>query len=360
MLGLTPLLYVLDPSVDPTLNCPLNLGHFRTTGMQRRHLLGMLAIGVSALGPLTSIAQQKAIPVIGFVSSLAASDAPSVTAAFRQGLSETGYVEGRNVAIEYRWAASHYDRLPALVADLIRREVTVIAAISGTPTVLAAKAATATIPIVFAIGGDPIAPGLVTSLNRPGGNITGVTFFTAQLAQKRLELLHELVAKRSVIAVMANLKNPPSALEAKNAQTAARVLGLQVKILNVATEGQIDDAFAEIVRQGMGSLFVSADPLFFIQQDKLVALAARYGVPTSYPDYEQAQAGGLMSYGASRPDAYREAARYVGRILNGEKPGDLPVQQPTKFEFVINLKTAKALGLTVPPSLLARADEVIE
>jgi putative ABC transport system substrate-binding protein len=327
--------------------------------MRRRDFRALVA-GAAAFRPLVATAQHKTIPVIGFVSSLAANDAPSVIAAFHHGLSETGYVEGRNVAIEYRWGAGHYDRLPALVADLISRQVAVITAISGTPTVLAAKAATATIPIVFAIGGDPIAPGLVTSLNRPGGNITGVTFFTAQLMQKRLELLHELMPKQSVMAAMVKLENPPSALEAANAQAAARVLGLQVRILNVATEGQIEEAFAEIVRQAMGGLCVSADPLFFIQRDKLVALAARYAVPTIYADHDQAQAGGLISYGASRPDAYREAGRYVGRILNGENPGDLPVQQPTKFELVVNLKTAKALGLTVPLTLLVRADEVIE
>jgi putative tryptophan/tyrosine transport system substrate-binding protein len=325
--------------------------------MQRRTFILML--GAAAVLPVSTHAQ-KPMPVIGFVSSLAATDAPSVIAAFRQGLSDAGYVEGRNVTIEYRWAAGHYDRLPALVADLIRRQVAVIAAISGTPTALAAKAATATVPIVFAIGGDPVAPGLVTRLNRPGGNVTDVTFYSAQLAQKRLELLHELLVKQSVIAVLANLKNPPSALEATNAQEAQGVLGLQVKVLDVATEAQIEDAFAEIVRQRIGSLFVSADPLLFSQRDKLIALAARFGVPAIYPDYEQVQAGGLMSYGGSRPDAYREAARYVGRILKGEKPGDLPVQQPTKFELVINLNTAKTLGLTVPQSILQRADEVIE
>jgi putative ABC transport system substrate-binding protein len=328
--------------------------------MRRRDFLSTFAAGAALLSPAARAQQQKPTPVIGFVSSLAAADAPSVIAAFRQGLIDTGYVEGRNVAIEYRWAAGRYDQLPTLIADLIQRQVAVIAAISGTPTVLAAKAATATIPIVFAIGGDPIAPGLVKGLNRPGGNITGVTWYSAQLAQKRLELLHEMVGKQPIIAVMANLKNPPSALEVTKAQEAQRVLGLQIKVLDVATEAQIDDAFVEIARQRIGSLFVSADPLLFSHRDKLVALAARYGVATIYPDYEQAQAGGLMSYGGSRPDAYREAARYVGRILKGEKPGDLPVQQPIKFELVINLKTAKALGLIVPQSLLARADEVIE
>jgi putative tryptophan/tyrosine transport system substrate-binding protein len=328
--------------------------------MRRRDFLSMFAAGAGLFSPAARAQPKKPPPVIGFVSSLAAADAPSVIPAFRQGLIDSGYVEGRNVAIEYRWAAGDYDRLPDLVADLIQRQVAVIAAISGTPTVLAAKAATPTIPIVFAIGGDPIAPGLVKGLNRPGGNITGVTWYSAQLAPKRLELLHETVANQSIIAVMANLKNPPSALEATKAQEAQRVLGLQVKVLDVATEAQIDDAFAEIVRQRIGSLFVSADPLLFSQSDKLVALAARYRVATIYPDYEQVHAGGLMSYGGSRPDAYREAARYVGRILKGEKPSDLPVQQPTKFELVINLKTARALGLTIPQSLLARADEVIE
>jgi ABC-type uncharacterized transport system substrate-binding protein len=277
-----------------------------------------------------------------------------------QGLNEAGYVEGRDIALEYRWAEGQYERLPAMAAELVRRQVAVIAAISGTPAGLAAKAATTSIPIVFAIGGDPVAPGLVASLNRPGGNVTGVTFFTSPLAAKRLELLRELVPKATTFAVLTNLDNPPSKLEGIEVPAAAKAFGQEAKVLNATTETHIDDAFAAIVQQRIGALFVSADPLFFNHRDKVVALAARHRTPTIYAYREQVEAGGLISYGASRSDAYRQAGNYVGRILKGEKPDTLPVVLPTKFELVLNLKTAKVLGLTVPLIMQMTADEVME
>jgi ABC-type uncharacterized transport system substrate-binding protein len=325
----------------------------------RREFVTLLG-GAAAVWPLAASAQQPAMPVVGFLSSLSASDAPRITAAFYQGLNEAGYVDGRNVALEYRWAEGQYNRLPAMAAELVRRQVAVIAAISGTPAALAAKSATTSIPIVFAIGGDPVAPGLVTSLNRPGGNVTGVTFFTSPLAAKRLELLRELVPKATIFGVLTNPDNPPSKLEGIAVPAAARAFGQEASVLNATTEAHIDDAFAAIVQQRIAALFVSANPLFFNHRDKVVALAARHRTPTIYANREQVEAGGLISYGASRSDAYRQAGNYVGRILKGEKPGTLPVVLPTKFELVLNLNTAKALGLTVPLIMQMTADEVIE
>lgn len=305
-------------------------------------------------------AQGPTMPVVGVLSSLSASDRAHVIPYFQQGLREAGYVEGRNLVIEYRWAEGQYDRLPALAADLVGRHVAAIAALSGTPAGLAAKTATPTIPIVFAVGGDAVAHGLVTSLNRPSGNVTGVTFFTAQLATKRLELLRELLPQTTTIAVLVNQSNPPSALEGTRVQAAAHALGLSTKVCDASTEGDIDRAFSIIVQQRIHALFVSADPLFLNQRSKLAALAARHAVPTIYPDREDAEAGGLISYGASRTDAYRQAGVYIGRILKGEKPSHLPVMEPSKFELVVNLKTAKALALAIPRSVLLRADQIIE
>jgi putative ABC transport system substrate-binding protein len=326
--------------------------------VRRREFITL--VGGAAAWSRSARAQQSAIPVIGFLSSLTPSDAPSVMPAFRLGLAETGYVEGRNVTIDYRWAAGQFDRLGAMAADLVHREVAMIAAVSGTPTALAAKAATTTIPVVFAIGSDPVAAGLVSSLNRPGGNVTGVTFFNGALGAKRLELLLELAPKDKAIAVLVNPSNPPVVVEATNALNAAQSMGRQARVFSASTAADIHETFPVIVEQRFGSLYVSSDPFFLIQRDKLVALAARYALPAIYADREIAEAGGLISYGASRPDAYRQAGRYAGRILRGNKPGELPIVLPSQFDLVINLKTAKALALTVPNSLLVQATEVIE
>jgi putative ABC transport system substrate-binding protein len=305
-------------------------------------------------------AQQPAMPVVGFLSSLSPSELTFVMPAFHQGLNAASFVEGRNIVIEYRWADGHYDRLPALAAELVREQVAVIAAISGTPAALAAKAATTTIPVVFAIGGDPVAPGLVTNLSRPEGNVTGASFYTSPVVTKRLELARELVPPGKPIATLVNPDNPPSVTEGTTLQDAAATFGQPIQILKANTAGDIDDAFVAIAQQRIGALIVSSDPLFFIERKKLVVLTGRHALPTIFADREQAEAGGLISYGASRPDAYRQAGIYVGRVVKGEKPGDLPVVLPTKFVLLINLKTAKALGFTVPATLLARADEVIE
>jgi putative ABC transport system substrate-binding protein len=297
--------------------------------------------------------------VIGFLSSLAHSDLGLVVPGFLQGLNGMGFVEGRNIAIEYRWAEGDYQRLPALAADLVNRKVAVIAAISGTPAALAAKAATTTIPIVFAIGGDPIAPGLVSSLNRPGGNVTGTSFYNSPVVTKRLDLARELVPDGSLIAALQNPENPPSVEEGRAVQTAAAA-GQPVLILNASTLGHIEDAFATMKQRQARVLIVSSDPFFFSERVKLVVLMARDALPTIFADREQAEAGGLISYGASRTDAYRQAGNYVGRIVKGEKPADLPVTLPTKFHLVVNLKTAKSLRIDIPATVLARADEVIE
>jgi putative ABC transport system substrate-binding protein len=326
--------------------------------MKWRELITLF--GVATMWPHAAWAQQPAMPVIGLLSSLAASDATRVMTAFRQGLNSAGYVEGSNVTIEYRWAAGQYEQLPALAADLVGRKVAVIAAISGTPAASAAKAATATIPVVFAIGSDPVASGLVKSLNRPGGNVTGVTFFTQPLATKRLELLRELVPSLKTIAVLVNPNNAPTVLEVTNAQAAAQAFGWRSEILNASVENHIDDAFSIIVQKHIGALFVSSDALFFIHRDKLAALAARHAVPVIYADREQAEAGGLISYGASRSDAFRQAGTYVGQILKGESAGSLPVVLPTRYELVINIKSARELGLLVPTSMQLLADQLIE
>jgi putative ABC transport system substrate-binding protein len=281
-------------------------------------------------------------------------------AAFHQGLSETGYVEGQNIAIEFRWAEGRYDRLPALAADLVGRRVNVIVTQGGTAVAVAAKNATSTIPIVFIVGGDPVGDGLVASFPRPGANLTGVTIITVELMPKRLELLAELVPQVSVIALLVNPKSASGERQIKDVQEAAREKQVQLRILPASAENEIDAAFATLVQMRAGALVVGADPFFNSRREQIVALAARYAVPAIYEWREFAVAGGLISYGPSFPAINRQVGVYAGKILNGAKPADLPVEQPTKFELVINLKTAKALGLTVPPSTLARADEVIE
>jgi putative ABC transport system substrate-binding protein len=327
--------------------------------MKRRELL-LLGGAMTAARALR--AQQKAIPVIGFLSSAGEpkpGPAAPNPAAFRQGLSETGYVEGQNVVIEYRGAEGRYDRLPALAADLVGHKVDVIAVFSA-PSALAAKNATSTIPIVFLSPDDPVKLGLVASLARPGGNLTGVSRMAVELMPKQLELLSELVPQARVIALLVNPNNENTEPMIRNAQEAASAKGVQLHILKAGTESEVDAAFATLVQLQAGALLFEADPFFNTRRDQLVALASRHAVPAIYPWREFAAASGLVSYGSSLTGAWRLAGIYVGKILKGAKPADLPVQQPTTFELVINLKTAMALGLTVPPSILARADEVIE
>jgi putative tryptophan/tyrosine transport system substrate-binding protein len=326
--------------------------------MRRRELM-LLVAGVTTVTRAVR-AQQKAMPVIGFLGLTSPGPAAALVAAFRQGLSETGYVEGQNVAIEYRWAEGHYDRLPALFADLVARKVDAISAGGGLTGALAAKSATSTIPIVFVQGGDPVEQGLVASLARPGGNLTGVSIQVGALMPKRLDLLSELVPQAGVIAVLVNPNNPNTERIIGDVQKLSRAKGVQLYILKAGAEGEIETAFASLVQLGAGALIVGADAFFNSRRDQLVALASRHAVPAVYEWREFAAAGGLLSYGPSITAVNRLAGTYVGKILKGAKPADLPVEQPTKFELVINLKTAKALGLTVPQSILARADEVIE
>jgi putative ABC transport system substrate-binding protein len=324
----------------------------------RRRFLATL--GGAAAGPLAARAQQPAMPVIGFLSARSPSEATYAVAAFHQGLKEGGYVEGQNVAIEYRWAEGQYDRAPALVADLGRRQVTVIVATGGTGSSLAAKAATATIPIVFISADDPVKLGLVASLNLPGGNATGINFFVSAMEAKRFGLLHDLVPTAALMGVLLNPNNAPFDFQLRDVQEAARSIGQQIHILHASSEQDIHAAFKTFVRMRVQALLVCADPFFNGRREQLVTLAAHYAIPAIYELREYAMAGGLMSYGTNLPDSYRQLGIYTARILKGEKPADLPVLQSTKFELVINLKTAKALGITVPLPLSGRADEVIE
>jgi len=326
--------------------------------MRRRQFI--CVIGAAAAWPLAVRAQQPAMPVIGYLDAGSPAAVAKLIVKFRQGLAETGYVEGRNVTIEYRWGEGHHETLPSLAADLVGRKVAVIVATGGEISAVAAKGATATIPIVFDTSRDPVGLGLVASLNRPGGNATGVNQLNAELGAKSVGLMHELVPKAAMIAFLGNPNNPNTADQLKERQEAARAMGLKMAPVAVGSEADLDAAFAAIAQQQYGALLVAADPFFFGQRDKLAALALRHSIPAMHGRREFAEAGGLISYGTSLADAYRQVGIYTGRILKGEKPADLPVMQSSKFELVINLKTAKALGLTVPPSLLATADEVIE
>jgi putative ABC transport system substrate-binding protein len=326
--------------------------------IRRREFLGVLG-GAAAAWPHKAGAQQM-MPVIGLLGTGAAAEWEHLVEAFRRGLSETGYVEGKSVAIQYRWADGQSVRLPALASDLVARRVAVVAVAGGTAAVLAAKTATKSIPIVFAVGGDPVSSGLVASMNRPGGNVTGATFLSTSLEGKRLELLHELIPTAAVIALLVDTNSPLAELHERDGQAAARATGTRLVVVKVAHESELDAAFATMVQHAAGALLVSSSPLFTSIRGSLTALAARHAIPASYAVREYTDTGGLMSYGTSVADAHRQAGLYVGRILKGEKPSDLPVLQPTRFELVINLKTAKSLGLDVPLSLQQRADEVIE
>jgi putative ABC transport system substrate-binding protein len=327
--------------------------------MKRREFITLLG-GAAVAWPRLAGAQTSGMPVIGFLNPASPGSYAPFLSAFHQGLNGAGYVEGQNVAIEYRWADGQYDRLPMLASELVARRVTVIAATGGDVSALAAKAATTTIPIVFDTSSDPVRVGLVASLNRPGGNLTGVSIFTVELVPKRLELLCEVVPAATVIGLLVNPKRTSAESETKDAQAAVSALGRRSVILNANSEHDLGVAFATLDQQQVGALLVNGDNLFISLRDQLAALAARYAIPTMYGERQYAVAGGLMSYNSNLIDTYRQVGVYTGKILKGEKPADLPIQQPTQFDFVINLKTAKALGLNIPPTLLARADEVIE
>ncbi len=326
--------------------------------MRRREFVA--GLGAAAAWPLVARAQQPTMPVIGFLTSLGINDRPNLRDAFRRGLSEAGFVEGRNVAIEHRFAENQPDRLPALAADLVARKVAVIAATGGGASVLAAKASTTTIPIVFLTGGDPVQEGFAASLNRPGGNLTGVSWFGTQVGAKGLGLLHELVPNAAVIGLMVNPKLPESARTQSDVQEAARTLGRQLLVLHASTSSEINAAFASVIQRRADALLVGSDPYFASRRQQIVALAARDAIPAMYANREFVAEGGLMSYGNNVADAYRKAGVYAGRILKGEQPADVPVDQAIKFELVINTTTAKALGLAVPASMQLLADEVVE
>jgi putative ABC transport system substrate-binding protein len=330
--------------------------------MKRREFITLLG-SAAAAWPLAALAQQPAMPVVGFLNAASPDLFAHVVRAFHLGLSEAGYVEGRNVAIEYRWAENQYDRLPELAAELVRRRVSVITTGSSTLAALAAKAATTTLPIVFLMGSDPVQFGLVASLNRPGGNLTGITTLNLEMTPKRLQVLRELLPTTTIMAVLVNPTNAPATVETevRQVQAAAHTLGLQmVHVLQASTERDLDSAFSTLIQRRAGGLVISADTFFSGKSVELAALASRHAVPTISPYRDFVTAGGLMSYGGSVTELYRLAGVYTGRILKGEQPADLPVQQVTKVQLAINLKTAKALGLTVPTSLIGRADEIIE
>ena len=326
--------------------------------MRRREFIaGLSSAAVPVLQPFAARAQQ-AIPVIGFLNSTSHAVTTHLFAAYRQGLKETGFIDGQNVAAEYRWAENQLDRLPSLAAELIRRPVAVI--VGNSPSALAAKAATTSIPIVFTTGGDPVQDGLVTSLNRPGGNVTGVSFLGAVVGAKRLDLLRQIVPKATTIALLVNPNSPATDAERREVQAAAPAVGLQLTVADVGAVGDLETTFATFVERGVSALLIGGGSFLFSNRERIVALAARHALPAIYTQREHAVAGGLMSYGTSQTDAYRRAGVYAGRILKGERPGDLPVLQAAKFEFVINLKTAKTLGLEFNPQLLSIADELIE
>ena len=327
--------------------------------MQRRRFITLLG-GTIIAWPLSARAQQQAVPVIGFLNSTSPQAWENYVTGFRAGLKEAGYVDGQNVTIEFRWAEGHYDRLPGMAADLVRRKVAVLVSTGGHPSVLAAKAATTTIPIVFTSGIDPVRAGFVSGLSRPGGNITGVYFFASQIESKRLGLLRALVPGVQLIAILLNQSRPDYAHQKRDVEEAAHAIEQQIHLLSASNESEIDAAFATVMQLQARAMMVGADPFLNSQRDKIIALAARQAIPAIYEQREHALAGGLMSYGTNLSDSYRQAGVYAGRILKGEKPGDLPVVQATKFEFVINLKTAKALGIEAPPNLSAEADEIIE
>jgi putative tryptophan/tyrosine transport system substrate-binding protein len=329
------------------------------SGMRRRDFITLIG-GAAAAWPLAARAQQPAMPVMGFLASASAAGYAWVLPHVRDGLATAGYVEGRNLAIEYRWADYQFDRLPTLAADLVRHPVTVIFATGGVVSAMAAKSSTSSIPIVFAHGSDPIQYGLVASLNRPGGNVTGVTFFNSALGPKRIGLLREVVPTATAIAVLVNPNNPTAVSDSKAMQDAGRSIGVKIEVVHAANERELNDAFAKAVQLHADALIVHIDALFQAHDRQIVALAAKYAVPTMYASRQFTPLGGLISYGTEPGEVYRQAGVYVGRILRGEKPADLPVLQPTKFDLVVNLKTAKALGLKIPESFLLLADEVIE
>jgi putative tryptophan/tyrosine transport system substrate-binding protein len=327
--------------------------------MKRREFIGLLG-SAAAIAPFAARAQQGPIPVVGFLGSSSAAQWAGLVAGFRDGLAQEGYIEGKNVVIEFRWADNKVDRLPALAADLISSQAAVIVASGGTVTAQAAKAATAIVPVVFVIGADPVKWGLVASLNRPGGNVTGVSFLVDALVAKRLEVLRELIPTGKTIGVLVNPKNPNGESDTNDVQSAATSFGLKIHIVTASGEQDFDAAFASLVEQKVAGLFVIPDPFLFSRHDRILGLAAQHALPAIYDRRETVLDGGLISYGPSVTDANKQAGIYVGRILKGTKPAQLPVMQPTKFELTINLKTAKILGITIQPALLARADEVIE